>query len=846
MVEFYRKSVEASLKELSTSERGLSDSKYQTAREKHGPNALDIKGEPFWRKFIKPFVNIFVGVLAVAGVLSIATGHAIDAVIVGAVIVIIAIIDWVQQYSTERVLRSLRQHDVQKVTVRRDGKAIKVAAEELVPGDIVVLTEGEKVPADARIVHAENIRVDEAMLTGESLPISKHVRALEKEHPVYERTNMIFQGSYIVSGNVTAVVTAIGGQTEFGRLAELSASTPVSSPAQEKLDALVHRLIAVIVVVIVAVFLIALWRGMEMLEALRFVMSLAVAAVPEGLPVAVAVVLALGMRRLAAHKALVRSMTAVENVGIITTIASDKPGTLTKNTLTVQETWTPSKSSQSIAEWSLLTINDSKGASVDPLDAAVSDYVIAQRATHPHGRTWVEGFPFDQSLAMSGNVWQVGERFEVVVKGAPERIIAHSFAKDSKTHKEAEVRLAEMTGLGYRVIALGRIEGLRKSPEKFEEIDFSGMKFIGLIAIADELRPEAKRAITAAQAAGITVRMVTGDHAETAYAIGRKLGLVKRRDQVLDCRNIDDLSEKELAKRVDGIRVFARVVPEAKHRILGVLKTKHITAMTGDGVNDVPALTNAHVGVAMGSGSQVARESGDIVLLDDNFATIVQAVEGGRVIFYNIRRMITYMMTTTVGTVTTVTVALLAGIPLPLVAVQILWINLITDTIFAIPLGLEPAEEDVMKRPPRGVKQPILERHMIFRVVFIGLVMATITLAVYLYFLAHYSVEYAQTIAFATMVVSQWANALNLRSEFVSFIKRLRVPNIPIHVAALLAVGLQSVVMFGPLAPFLHVVAVPLVELLVSISIAFVGVVVAGELHKLYCRYRLSRGEKLA
>ena len=842
---YYRKTVEVTLAELSSSEQGLTKQQYQRARNEYGPNSLTLKGTPLWRKIIAPFVNIFIGVLAVAAILSIATGHPIDAIIVVVIIVATAVIDWVQQYSTGRVLRSLKKHEVQKVATYRDGKVIKVDSEDLVPGDVILLSEGEKVPADARLIHVENLRTDEAMLTGESLPITKHVRTLEKDHPVYERSNTIFQGSFVVSGNARAVITSIGSETEFGQLAKLSTSSTMTSPAQEKIDYLITRLIGTILVVIITVFSIALWRGMEVLEALRFVMSLAVASVPEGLPVAVAVVLALGMRRLAAYKALVRSMAAVENVGIITTIASDKTGTLTKNKLSVQETWQPPHSStQNIAEWALLAANESKGAT-DPLDVAIHNFVTQHKAQHPHGRTWVTGFPFEQSLAMSGNLWQVGDKFEVVIKGAPEPIIKHCYKASKKEYEQAETRLAEFTGLGYRVIALARVEGMHKAPEKLQDVDFKKMKFVGLVAIADELRPEAKRAIAAASGAGITVRMITGDHAETAYAIGKKLGLVERRDQVMDCREIDTLTEKALTKKVTDIRVFARVVPEAKHRILGVLKTKHITAMTGDGVNDVPALTNAHVGVAMGSGSQVARESGDIVLLDDNFATIVRAVEGGRVIYDNIRRMLTYMLTTTVGTVTTVTVALLAGIPLPLVAVQILWINLVTDTIFAIPLGLEPAEENVMKRPPRGVKQPILERHMLARVVLVGLTMSAITLGVYIYYLATESVEYAQTMAFATMVVAQWANALNLRSEFTSFIKRLKVRNIPIAVGALLAVGLQSLVMFGPLAPFLYVVVVPVVELFITVSIGFVGVVLMAELHKAYCRMRLRRNEKL-
>lgn len=839
-MKFYTQTVENVLHHFASSESGLSDNNYAVSKAKYGRNILTIKGRPLWRKLVEPFANVFVAVLGVAALISIATGHAIDAIIVTAIIFVSAIIYYIQQFSTERVLRALKQHDVQKVNVRRNGKVMEVSSEELVPGDVILLGEGEKVPADARVMHAENIRTNEAMLTGESLPVTKHAHALEKEHPVYERTNMLFQGSFVVSGRVTAVVVATAASTEFGRLAALAAPTDSVSPAQQKIDQLVTRLISVISVVVIVAFGLALVRGMELLESLRFVLSLAVAAVPEGLPVAVTVVLVLGMRRLAKYKALTRSMKAIENIGIITTIASDKTGTLTKNKLSVQEYWLlHSTKKQDMALWASLVVNNTGGATGDPLDTALHEFAKQHHEARPHGRTFTNSFAFDQSLAMSGNVWQVGERYNVVIKGAPERILKASSLNELQ-RAEAEHKLNHFTGMGYRVIGIAEHKGATTPPSSLSEVG-DDLHFIGLLAIADELRPEAAKAITAAQSAGITVRMITGDHAETAFAIGKQLSLVHHRDEVLDCRNLEHMSDAELVKKVRDIRVFARVVPEAKHRILGVLKTDNITAMTGDGVNDVPALTNAHVGIAMGSGSQIAKESGDIVLLDDNFATIVRAVEGGRIVYDNIRRMLLYMLTTTLAGVGTIMVAMLSGLPLPLVAVQILWINLVTDTIFAIPLGLEPAEEDVMQRPPRGVKQPILERHIIMRLLIVGATMAAVTLAIFIYALSRYSLEYAQTLAFAALVVAQWANAVNVRSEFTSLFKRLRVPNYALLFGAGVAILLQLLVLFGPLAGALYVVPVDIYHLVAAVVSVSIAVVAVAELHKWYCRRTVLR-----
>ncbi len=436
---------------------------------------------------------------------------------------------------------------------------------------------------------------------------------------------------------------------------------------------------------------------------------------------------------------------------------------------------------------------------------------------------------------MSGNTWEIGEQFETVVKGAPEKLIARSDWKSSDK-QAAEKALHHLTGMGYRVIGLARVRHERKLPETLADLDSQTMEFMALLAVADELRPEATQAIRQARAAGITVRMITGDHAETAYAIGKELGLVERREQVLDCRDIDQMSQEDLRDTVGDIRVFARVVPEAKHRILGILKRDDITAMTGDGVNDVPALTNAHLGIAMGSGSQIAKEAGDIVLLDDNFSSVVRGVQGGRVIFDNIRRMVYHMLTTSLGEVLVFIIALIVGLPLPVVAVQILWINLVTDTAFDIPLGLEPAEDDVMKRPPRGAKVGLLDRHLVERFIILAVIMAALTVTVFWYYLQDHSLDYARTIAFTVLVVVQWANAINARSELSSFVTRLRTPNWAFVVGFAIAVILQLIVLFGPLADVMYVVPVALGDLLWPSLLGFVLILAAGEAHKWYSR----------
>lgn len=778
-------------------------------------------------------------VLFVAAIISVFHGDILDAIIVIAIMFVSATIYYVQRFSTERILRSLQKHTAQNVETLRDGHLIQLDTSKLVPGDIISLGEGDKVPADLRFLTGTNVRIDESLLTGESVPITKQAEALKGEKEIYERSNLLFQGSFVISGDVTAVVTDTGNATEFGQLAALAQDTNTESPVQKKIDRLISHVIAIVGGIAVVAFALALRGGMDLGESLRFVMALSVSAVPESLPVAISVVLVLGMRRMAAKKALVRTMRAIETIGVLTTIATDKTGTLTKNKLTVQEIWHPEGTDKSFVRTLAHAVNQNGRKVHDPLDTAMSDYVA--NADVELKNIPLLSLPFDQAVAMSGNLWHEGTDYRLVIKGAPEHVLARSNLTENE-HEQASVKLHHLTGQGYRVIAIAetklgaKINNFAGLPKRTK------LEFIGFVAVADVLRPEAKKAIAAALSAGVTVRMITGDHFETAYHIGRQLGMVTHRDQVFDSRRMSVMSDSELDAIIRDVRVFSRVVPEHKYRILSLLKKHNITAMTGDGVNDVPALSNAHVGVAMGSGSQIAKDAGDIILLDDNFRSIIDAMHEGRTIFANIRRMLFYLLSTSSGEVLTMIGALAIGMPLPIVPVQILWINLVTDTAMVIPLGLEPGEKSNMKNKPKRINEPILSKFIIGRMILVALSMAIVTLSLYGIFSAQYGHEYGRTIAFSALVVMQWSNAFNARSDYESIFRRLRVFNGKFYVGLAIAITLQMLAVFGPLQGLLHITPVAIGDLIVTGIIAFIIPLVLSELHKFIGRRFFHKG----
>lgn len=827
---YYTKTIRQTYDELDTSASGLAATEAEERLKIHGPNAIKVSGDPLWRKLIEPFANVFMAVLFIAIIISIFHHAYLDAIIIGAIMAVSAVIYYVQRFSTERILRALSRHEAQAVEVLRNSKTIEVDSSQLVPGDVISLTEGDKIPADIRLIEAQSLRVDEAQLTGESEPISKQIEVLKGKKEVYEQSNMLFQGSFVTAGTATGVVVETGNNTEFGHLAALTKGRAIESPVQKKIDRLITQIIGFITAIALIAFLLALFRGMEFTESLRFVIALSVSAVPEGLPVAISVILVLGMRRMAAKKALVRTMRSIETIGVITTIATDKTGTLTKNQLTVQSTWPEHHGKPVFAELILQSVNYAPHKMHDPLDTALDTFAMSVGATRSRQKPLLS-LPFDQSVAMSGNIWHNGEKYELIVKGAPEHVLARSDLTENE-REQATAQLHKYTAEGYRVIAIAH-RSLKKSITNFSQLSTKEqLTFDGFVAVADILRPEAKRAITTALKAGVTVRMITGDHFETAYHIGRHLGMVTARNQVFDARHMNVMSDEELEKVVENTRVFSRVIPEHKYRILALLKKHNITAMTGDGVNDVPALTGAHVGVAMGSGASIAKDASDIILLDDNFKSIVDAMREGRVIFANIRRMLAYLLATSGGEVLTMITSLAIGLPLPLVPVQILWVNLVTDTAMVIPLGLEPGEKTVMTQKPKKPNEPILSKFLITRLIMVASVMAILTITTYAIFSNMYDHDYGRTIAFSCLVVMQWANAFNMRSIDESIFTRLRVFNGKFYAGLAIAVTLQMLALFGPLGEIVHVTPVASSDLLVTGAISFIVPIVAVEIHK--------------
>lgn len=833
---FYQRTTEDTLRELSSSLEGVSRHQAGERLKKYGPNEIKIKGEPLWKKIVEPFANVFMAVLFVAVVISFLHNAAFDAIIILVIMITSATIYYVQRFSTERILRSLQKKSAQLVEVIRASERYAVEAGQLVPGDIVLLNEGDKVPADIRLLQVSTFRTDESVLTGESVPVTKIVETLHGTKEVYEQKNIAFQGSFVISGTALGVVIYTGNDTEFGRIATLSSEQPdaVSSPVQKKIDKLIGYIIAGVAGIAVVAFALATYRGVELTEALRYVIALSVSAVPESLPIAISVVLVLGMRRMAAKRALVRNMNAIETIGVITTIATDKTGTLTKNELSVQETWQPEWSNHHLPTVIQKTINHHGEKSKDPLDIALIGFVVAEESIKLKGES-IAKLPFDQAVSMSGNVWHHRGQHELVIKGAPEQVMMRSQLTRPQM-SEVTKAVTSLTSQGYRVIAVATTP-LDKPLENFQQMHPKlKLQFAGLVAVADTLRPSARAAIAAARRAGVSVRMITGDHLETAYSIGLKLGLVDSRDQVFDSRLMIDMTDRQLAKVAANARVFSRVTPENKFRILKVLNLHEVTAMTGDGVNDVPALTNANVGVAMGSGSQIAKDAGDIILLNNDFASIVRAMREGRIIFANIRRMLFYLLSTNIGEVLTTVGALIVGLPMPLAPVQILWINLVTDTTMVIPIGLEPGEKTIMKQRPIAPNAPIIGKYMISRIVLVALGMSALTLGLYAYYSSLYDAAYGQTIAFVALVVIQWANALNARSTYESVFSRLKVWHGPFWAGLIIAMTLQALALFGPLQELLHVYPVAIGDIFIVSIVSFILTILVVEAHKVFGR----------
>lgn len=825
---------------------GLTDREVANRQAKYGKNAIKVAETPLWKKLIEPFADIFMVILVVALILSAVQRNWIEVIAIGVIIAVDATIYYVQRFSTERILSSLKRSTIQTIDVRRNGEEVALDATELVPGDIVILREGDRIPADGRILNESGLLSNESMLTGESEAIAKDAKAISGLKKVYEQRNMVFSGSFVITGSGEFIVTSTGNNTEYGRIASLASSLDETSPIEQKMNKLVAQIAVLVVILAAVVLVIQLVDGIDLLSALEFTLAMIVSAVPEGLPIAISIILALCAKRMAKKQALIKELQAIESLGIVTTIASDKTGTLTENRLELREFWTPKLNTKEFQEQlaratlleSTIIGQPNSASALDPLDSCFLDYLSSTKCCVDRLDP-IRTYAFDQSLKLSGNLYKTA-RGELILnlKGAPETILSRA-KLTQKAEAEAGEKLVELANKGFKVIALANAKIDHEINELHRLDKSTELNFLGFVAVADTLRKEAPVAIRQAARMGVKTKMVTGDHAGTAYAIGRELGLAKDFSQVLDCSKLGNISDEDLADLVKNITIFARVTPEDKYRVLAAIKETEVCAMTGDGVNDVPALVGAHVGIAMGDSPSIVQDAGDIVLLNNNFKNITEAMKESRTVLANIRRMLSYLLATNAGEALTMIGALIFSGSQLLTPIQILWINLVTDSLMVVPIGLEPPEQKIFRQKPEAKNAPILSARMLWRMALIAIVMAAGTLGTYYIARAILdSHEQANTLAFTALVVMQWSNAFSSRGLYESAWQRFKVTHKSFFAALLAAIVLQILALFGPLAKVVGTVAVPPLALLCTALGAFFIPLIIFETYKKFAPHK--------
>lgn len=794
--------------------KGLTSQEARSRLEKYGPNKLkERKKVSPLVIFANQFKNFLIALLVVATVISAAIGHVVDAIVILAIVVMNAILGFVQEYRAERAIEALERMSAPKARVIRDGKETNIPARDIVPGDVIILEQGDMVPADARLVAALTTMVDESALTGESVPVIKQVEAIKAQDIlVAERKNLLFMNTIVTNGRARAIVVGTGMDTEIGKIAKLiGGAEEKETPLQKKMKVVARDIGFLVLGISAVIFGLGVLRGIAAVEMFLTAIALAVAAVPEGLPAIITITLAIGLERLAKSKAIMRRLPSVETLGSTTFICSDKTGTLTKNEMTVKRIYVGGKTIEVSGEGyapegeflsagkkvdilkdpsgELLIrtatlcnganlYKDDKGWHItgDPTEAAL--LVMAGKAgvrkeELVNKLPFVSELSFDAKRKRMTTIHRVKGENVAFVKGAPDVLVERCTKSLSggKVRKLTQAEKKDILDANEKMASAAlRVLGLayRPLPKAMKKYTAEGVErdlvWIGLVGMIDPPRPEVKDALRLCTQAGIKVAMITGDHKNTATAIGKELGLLHS-TLIIDGEELDAMSDEELESKAEDIAVYARVSPEHKVRIVNALKKRgHVVAMTGDGVNDAPALKNADIGVAMGiAGTDVAKEASDMILEDDNFATIVAAVKEGRGIFENIRKSIAYLLSGNIGEVSIIFTALLAGLPLPLIAIQILWINLVTDGLPALALSVDPIQTGVMDRPPRRLKESPFKGLRPFLLEY-PLIMFAGTMAIfYTTFQAH-GLVVAQSIAFTTVVFFEIFQAFSCRS----------------------------------------------------------------------------------
>ena len=788
--------------------RGLSGKEAARRLEEWGPNRLEGRsGKSFLRKFAEQFSDFMVLLLIAAAILSFlislweGRADVLEPLIILAIVLLNATMGVIQEARAERAISSLQALSAPKTQVVREGTELTIDSAHVVPGDLLLFETGDAITADARIVESVSLRVEESSLTGESRPVPKDIAAkVAKGATVGERRNMLFSGSAVVGGRCRAVATATGMRTEVGKIAGLlDEADPPLTPLQRRLASTGRTMGISALFICGFIFLLGVIQGTDLLDSFMLTVSLAVAAVPEGLPAIVTIVLALGVQRMARRNAIVRRLPAVETLGSATVICSDKTGTLTQNKMTVKQLATTTLGEDARGRQKLLLYGSlcsntrftERGPEGDPTEMAIVEAALGQvqnlkgvLARYPRRGE----VPFDSNRKRMSTLHEGPEGELLVSKGAPDvllglcdRFEGPSGLQPLTEGKRREIlaQNAQMAKQALRVLAVAyRVEAgedggggeRRRSPLQggvLDERAERGLIFLGLIAMQDPPRPEAKEAVRTCRRAGIRPVMITGDHAATAAAIAKELGILTESRGVLTGQELDQISDSELRKAVKSTAVFARVSPEHKSRVVRAFQANgEIVAMTGDGVNDAPALKNADIGCAMGkSGTDVAREASDMILTDDNFATIVAAVREGRGIYQNMVKSVHFLLSCNVGEILTILVALSLGMPAPLLPIQLLWVNLVTDSLPALALGAERAERDIMERPPLNPKSSMFSGGLGVDILFEGLMIGGLSLWAFFVGIGAGDYTTGRTFAFAVLALSQLFHAFGVRSK---------------------------------------------------------------------------------
>jgi Ca2+-transporting ATPase len=851
MPDFYRQSIEEiSLYFKTDPQRGLSHQEVHQRRKEFGDNEIRTRRSRgvlhiFYDQIVNPMILLLLGVVGV----SFAIGHVSDGVIIAVIVLLNSAIGFTQEFKAERAMASIRELSAPQAEVLREGKMQSIKARELVPGDVVQVEAGDRIPADLRFFEIRGLKVDESLLTGESGAVYKEIALLKEPHlPHGDQLNMGFMGTHAVAGAGMGICVATGGKTELGNIAQLVSSESAGElPLKQRMERMTRWLVLAALILCILIFGIGLLYGEPWLEMLLAALSLSIAALPEGLPAVITISLSLGAGRLVREGVLVRRLQAVEALGSTTTICADKTGTLTLNRMEVREVYLngkkiPVTTLREAREGSpdffraLVLCNDAKEDpqnkySGDPTEVALLKFAHAQGYVQENlTAQWprILQIPFEAERKSMLTLHQGDGKKLVYVKGAPEVILSAS----RKIKERSQVReltpdqreklyeiQEKMAADGLRLLAVA----MKEDPpsERLEDLE-SDLTFLGWVGMTDPPREEVRQAIQDCRSAGIRPIMLTGDHPTTGTAIGRHLGIYQEGDEVITGKDLREQGRKILDEKALHCSIFARISPEDKLRIVEVLQdTGQLVAMTGDGVNDAPALKKSDVGIAMGRGTDAAKEASDLILVREDFSTIVRAVREGRVIYDNIRKFVRYMLTTNFGEIMTMFFAILLGFPVPLLPVQILWINLVTDGLPAIALGFEKAEGDVMKRKPRDPKEGTLARGLWQHTLWVGVVMGALSVLVfYLEWKTSHNLVAARTVTFNALVAAQMGHVLAIRSETQGLWKLGLFSNYRLLVAVLLTLGSQFPLLYiPPLQKIFNTTPLNLLQMLTSLGL---------------------------